>query len=215
MTDTRQLPLTQILMFDGFDDLDAVAPLEILAAAGFPVGVVRPPAHADAVHSAHGLTIDVAAALSGEAELVVVPGGGWLDGSLDGVRAQCGRELPAALAELHRAGVVLASVCTGAMLLAAAGLLAGRPAVTNRMALDDLAAAGADVRREARVVDDGSIVTGGGPAAGIDVAIRLVERFAGTDAAGRAARRLEHEPVGPVLVTVAAGPAQPPASSGG
>ena len=96
----------------------------------------------------------------------------------------------------------MASVCTGAMLLARAGLLSGRPAVTNRNALDDLAAAGADVRREARVVDDGSVVTGGGPAAGLDVAIRLVARFAGEDAGREAAARLEHEPVGQVLVSV-------------
>jgi putative intracellular protease/amidase len=202
MTENHALPLTHVLIFDGFDDLDAVAPLEILAAAGCPVHVVRPPSHPVAVHSAHGLAIDVVTSLSSEAELVVVPGGGWLDGSAEGVRAQCGRELPEVLADLHRAGAVLASVCTGAMLLAAAGLMAGRPAVTNRMALDDLAAAGADVRRDARVVDAGSIVTGGGPAAGIDVAIRLVERFAGVPAAQRAARRLEHEPAGPLLVTV-------------
>jgi transcriptional regulator GlxA family with amidase domain len=90
------------------------------------------------------------------------------------------------------------------MLLARAGLLQGRPAVTNRMALDDLAAAGADVRRDARVVDDGSVVTAGGPAAGIDLGVRLVARFAGEQAGQDAAARLEHEPVGPVLVGVGA-----------
>jgi transcriptional regulator GlxA family with amidase domain len=201
MNENRAIPVTEVLMFDGFDDLDAVAPLEILTAAGFPVRVVRPPAAAATVRSAHGLSIEVRACLSAGAELVVVPGGGWLDGSPAGVRAQCDGELPRRLAELHRGGAVLASVCTGAMLLSAAGLLTGRPAVTNRLALDDLAAAGADVRREARVVDDGDIVTAGGPAAGIDLALRLVQRFLGEDAARLAARRLEHEPVGPVLVT--------------
>jgi transcriptional regulator GlxA family with amidase domain len=90
------------------------------------------------------------------------------------------------------------------MLLARAGLLSGRPAVTNRNALEDLREAGADVRGDARVVDDGSVVTGGGPAAGLDVALRLVARFAGDEAARQAAARLEHEPIGPVLVTVAA-----------
>jgi len=90
------------------------------------------------------------------------------------------------------------------MLLARAGVLAGRPAVTNRNAFDDLAAAGAQVRGDARVVDDGSVVTGGGPAAGLDVAIRLVARFAGEEAGRQAAARLEHEPVGPGLVGVGA-----------
>lgn len=218
MNEITPLPITEVVFFDGFDDLDAVAPLEILTAAGFPVRAVRPAFQSRAVHSAHGLTLDVPVELrphptpqptpqptvhatpGPDPGLVVVPGGGWLDGSESGVRPLCGGELPGTLARLHRSGAVLASVCTGAMLLAAAGLLDGRPAVTNRMALDDLAAAGADVRREARVVDDGDVVTSGGPSAGIDLAIRLVGRYAGQAAAARAARRLEYEPVGPVVV---------------
>jgi transcriptional regulator GlxA family with amidase domain len=207
MHENSSLPLSAILFFDGFDDLDAVAPLEILTAAGFPVRQVRPPSHPRTVRSAHGLVLEVPHELGGGVRpgLAVVPGGGWLDGSASGVRAQCSGALPPVLAHLHAAGTVLASVCTGAMLLAAAGVLTGRPAVTNRMALDDLAAAGAHVRREARVVDDGSVVTAGGPAAGLDLALRLVERFAGDDAGMAAATRLEHEPVGPVLVDVGVG----------
>ena len=225
MTPNSPLPLTEIVVFDGFDDLDAIAPLEILTAAGFRTRVVRPAGHAATVHSAHGLVMQVDAELmtapdlasaagvepsSGSgadaqaiAGLVVVPGGGWLDAA-PGVRDQCEGPLPAMLAARHDAGAVLASVCTGAMLLARAGLLSGRPAVTNRNALDDLAQAGADVRRDARVVDDGSVVTAGGPAAGLDLALRLVARFAGEQAAREAAARVEHEPVGPVLVAVEA-----------
>jgi putative intracellular protease/amidase len=203
MTQHNALPLTEVVVFDGFDDLDAIAPLEILTAAGFPTRVVRPAGHATTVHSAHGLVmqVDGELAVAPSAGLVLVPGGGWLDAA-PGVRDQCEGPLPAALAARHDAGAVVASVCTGAMLLARAGLLSGRPAVTNRNALDDLARTGADVRREARVVDDGSVVTAGGPAAGIDLAIRLVERFAGQQAAREAAARVEHEPVGPVLVGV-------------
>jgi transcriptional regulator GlxA family with amidase domain len=200
MNQIQALPVTEIVVFDGFDDLDAVAPLEILAAAGFPVRTVRPPGQAAAVRSAHGLALDVPAQLGKASGLVVVPGGGWADGARSGVRSQCQGELPARLAELSGRGTVLASVCTGAMLLAAAGVVEGRPAVTNRLALDDLAAAGADVQRGARVVDDGNVITSGGPSAGLDLAIRLVARFAGPDAAARAAQRLEYEPVGPVLV---------------
>jgi putative intracellular protease/amidase len=211
LTEHGGLPLTEVVVFDGFDDLDAIAPLEILTAAGFPTRVVRPSGHATTVRSAHGLVLrvddELAAAADSDARpaagptLVLVPGGGWLDAA-SGVRDQCEGPLPAALAARHDAGTVVASVCTGAMLLARAGLLSGRPAVTNRNALDDLARAGADVRREARVVDDGSVVSAGGPSAGIDLAIRLVERFSGEAAAREAAARLEHEPVGPVLVGV-------------
>jgi len=203
MPENHALPLTEIVVFDGFDDLDAIGPLEVLVAAGFPARLVRPPGSDPIVHSAHGLTLQVDETLSQAPALVVVPGGGWLDRA-PGVRDQCDGPLPEVLAELHDAGTVLASVCTGAMLLARAGVVSGRPAVTNRMALDDLAATGADVRRDARVVDDGSVVTAGGPAAGLDLAIRLVARFAGSDAGREAAQRLEYEPVGPVRVGVGA-----------
>lgn len=199
MTEHSTLPLTEVVVFDGFDDLDAIAPLEVLTAAGFPTRVVRPAGHGPTVHSAHGLVMRVDAELSAAPGLVIVPGGGWLDAA-PGVRDQCEGPLPAAITALHDAGTVIASVCTGAMLLARAGLLAGRPAVTNRNALDDVAAAGADVRRGARVVDDGSVVTAGGPAAGLDLGVRLVARFAGEEAGREAAARLEHESVGPVLV---------------
>ena len=194
------VPTAEILFFDGFDDLDSIAPLEILTAAGFPVRAVGFPGDASTVRSAHGLTIGVDGAIGDAPGLIVVPGGGWRDESLVGVRALTGGALPSMLARLHERGTVVASVCTGAMLLASAGLLEGRPAVTNRIALEDLARAGADVRADARVVDDGSVVTCGGPAAGIDLALRLIERFLGSPAATAAAERLEHKRVGPTLV---------------
>ena len=195
MTDA---PTTDVLVFDGFDDLDAVAPLEILTAAGFPTRLVRPAGHPVTVRSAHGLLLNVELSLGEAPALVVVPGGGWRDGN-GGVRTQATGPLAARLAELHAAGTVLAAVCTGAMLLAAAGVMTGRRAVTNRIALADLAEAGAEVRADARVVDDGDIVTCGGPSAGLDLCIHLVGRFLGEDAAREAADRLEYTPGGPVL----------------
>jgi putative intracellular protease/amidase len=195
------LPRTQVLFFDGFDELDAVAPYELLRAAGFPITAVRPSHAAPRITGAHGLALTVETTLDEAPELLLVPGGGWRDGRSEGVRAQIATELPNRLAELHAAGTVLASVCTGAMLLAAAGVLAGRPAVTNHIAHQDLADAGATVHPEARVVDDGSVVTAGAPAAGLDLALRLVERYAGAAAATALAAGYEHTPVGPVLVT--------------
>ena len=194
-------PATDILLFDGFDDIDGVVPIEILTAAGFPVRVVGFPPGAGAVTSAHGLRIEVAGEIGVSPGLMVIPGGGWNDRSPVGVRSLAATALPAQLAALHAAGTVLASVCTGAMVLAAAGVLTDRPAVTHHTALEDLAAAGADVKADARVVDDGGVVTSGGPAAGIDLSLRLVERFLGASAATHAAERIEHRRVGPTLVT--------------
>ncbi len=193
-------PTTEVVFFDGFDDLDAIAPLEVLTESGFDVRSVCVPGQAREVHSAHGLQITVVGELSDAPELVVVPGGGWIDNTEAGARAQSEGPLPGLLAELHARGTVIASVCTGAMLLATAGLLRGRPAVTNRGALEDLARFGAEVHAEARVVDDGSILTSGGVVAGIDLALWLVERFCSAQDAAQAARRLEHERVGLVLV---------------
>lgn len=193
-------PQTQILLFDGLDELDAVGPFEVLSAAGFPVRTVVPPGSPLHIKGANSLAMTADAPMGERPELLVVPGGGWLD-QAGGVRRVVAGAVPATLAAWHAEGTVLASVCTGAMVLAAAGVLAGRPAVTNRLALDDLAASGADVRREARVVDDGDVVTCGGPLAGVDLAIRLVERALGEPAGRHAAARLEHVRVGPLVVS--------------
>src|SRR6185437_3211888 len=108
------------------------------------------------VMASHGLRVQAQGMLgAGQPDIVVVPGGGWITRAPAGAWAETQRgALPAKLAQLHREGVVMASVCTGAMVLAAAGLLKDRPATTNRGALEELAAAGAKVMRT-RVVDDG------------------------------------------------------------
>jgi transcriptional regulator GlxA family with amidase domain len=194
-------PSVEVLFFDGFDELDAVGPLEVLRAGGFDVRAVGFPANARTVRGSHRLTVEVDGPIGEAPGLLVVPGGGWFDDG-SGVRALVAEgALPSLIAELHGAGTIVAAVCTGVLLLAHAGLLGGRPAVTNRGALDDLRAFGADVRAEARVVDDGDIITSGGVLAGIDMAIRIVERYSGEDAARAAAERLEHERRGPLLIT--------------
>jgi transcriptional regulator GlxA family with amidase domain len=100
--------------------------------------------------------------------------------------------IPAKLAELHAAGTTLAGVCTGAMLLAAAGVLKGRPAITHHGAISDLEASGVEIV-EARVVDDGDVITAGGVTSGLDLAIWLVERFAGPKIACDVERQMEYE----------------------
>ena len=84
----------------------------------------------------------------------------------------------------------LASVCTGALLLGAAGRLGGKRVTTHASALDDLAAYGAVAVRE-RVVDEGSLVTAAGVTAGIDLGLYLIERLEGADVADAIAERME------------------------
>lgn len=189
-----------VLLFDGFDELDALAPYEVLSNAAFDTALVslggpRP------VTASHGATILATSAPRG-ADVLVVPGGGWNDRSPKGARAEAaGTAMPAALRAAHAAGTTLASVCTGGMLLASARLLEGRPATTHHSAIDDLRLAGADVITGARVVDDGDIVTAGGVTSGIDMALWLVERERGVVLADLIAHEMEHDRRGPVHVS--------------
>ena len=202
---------TCVLVFDGVDELDFVAPYEILHRAARLTGRDRvalvTASPQEEVVAAHGLRVRPDGALAGPVDLLVVPGGGWVSGAPRGVRAEVERgTLPRAVAALHAEGAVVAAVCTGAMVLARAGLLAGRPATTHHGALDDLRAAAARLV-DARVVDDGDVVTCGGVSAGLDLALWLVERFWGSDVAARVARAVEHERTSDVYVTARAGDA--------
>jgi transcriptional regulator GlxA family with amidase domain len=182
---------TEILIYDGFDELDAIGPFEVLSPMA-PRLVTREPVRS--VTASHGLELTPHGTLSEAPGLLVVPGGGWVARNVDaGTYAEYRRGvIPAAIAARHARGTVVASVCTGAMLLAAAGILDGRPAVTHHAALDDLRDLGIDVRADARWVDAGDVLTAGGVTSGIDLALHLLERFQSAEVAGAAARLLEH-----------------------
>jgi transcriptional regulator GlxA family with amidase domain len=183
---------TEILIYDGFDELDALGPYEVLSNGGFDPALVTLDGRRE-VTASHGLTLLGQGALSDACDLLVVPGGGWGDRAAKGAWAEAERgDIPRAIAERHRGGATVAAVCTGGMLLAAAGLLKDRPAVTHHVALDELEAAGARVMRDARVVDDGDILTAGGVTSGIDLALLLVERERGPEAAEKVAAEIEH-----------------------
>lgn len=187
-----------IVVYDGFDDLDAVGPYEVLTmAVEADVGlddvrlVAREPA--ERVTSSHGLEIVVQGELDGSADLVIVPGGSWAARGDVGAWGEIQRgALPRALGLEHARGAHLAAVCTGTMLLSAAGLTRGRPATTHHVALQALGEEGAVVIEE-RVVDDGDIVTCGGVTSGIDMALWLVERDFGLELADSIARGIEHD----------------------
>jgi transcriptional regulator GlxA family with amidase domain len=104
------------------------------------------------------------------------------------------------LRALHADGVVLASVCTGALVLAAAGLLDGRPATTWWGMVDALAelGTGIEVRPDDRFVDAGEIVTAAGVSAGIDMALHLVARLHSVERALEVRRYIQYDPQPPV-----------------
>jgi transcriptional regulator GlxA family with amidase domain len=183
----------QILIYDGIDELDAIAPFEILAAAGFSVELASLDG-AGAVLTGHGISLIPHGALAPAPDLLVVPGGGWVSRAPQGAWREAERgALPAEIAARHEAGSVVAGVCTGVMLLAASGMLRGRPAVTHRGALEELRESGAEVHHEVRVVDDGDVLTAGGVTAAIDLALHVVGRELGEAASWVGARRIEHE----------------------
>ena len=135
--------------------------------------------------------------LAGDTERVavlVMPGGHGTralmrdDDMLDRLRA------------LAAGGTLMTSVCTGALVFAAAGLLRGRPATTHHENLDELAAAdpSIQVRGDERFVDDGEVITSAGVSAGIDMALHLVARLAGADAARAVRRGIQYDPQPPV-----------------
>lgn len=183
----------EILLFNGFDELDVVAPFEILVSAGLGAELVTVE-HQSKVVGAHGMALTPDKVLGSRPELLVVPGGGWVSRGPQGVWAEIGRGvLPAAIAERHAAGSRIAGVCSGVMLLAAGELLRGRRAVSHRTALDAMRDYGAQVIADARVVDDGDILTCGGVTSAIDLALYIVEQELGRDAAMREATRIEHD----------------------
>jgi transcriptional regulator GlxA family with amidase domain len=144
---------------------------------------------------AHGLKVtpDLSWADEPHFEILVLPGGN--SGS------QLDREdIRSRLRRLADSGAVLTSVCTGALVLADAGLLDGKPATTHWSALEDLAniGVGIEVRRDARFVDTGVVITAAGVSAGIDMALHLVARFDGHEVAKAVRRYIQYDPAPPV-----------------
>ena len=210
--------LCQIVLFDGFDPLDVIAPYEVL----FAGGMATPGALTVELVSAEGarevpsgtgpLALRAVAALDPRrADLVLVPGAAGRLGALsdpgapgdeDSIPARLGRALrtglPALLKEaLDREGLTVATVCGGSGLLAMAGLITGRHATTHHMGVGLLDAGGV-VAIDARVVDDGDLVTGAGVTSGLDLALYLLERELGPRVAHAVEKLFAHERRGTV-----------------
>ena len=101
---------------------------------------------------------------------------------------------------LARAGTLMTSVCTGALVFAAAGLLEGRPATTYWGAMQTLGGldGSIELRPDDRFVDSGAIVTAAGVSAGIDMALHLVARLHSVERAKEVRRYIQYDPDPPV-----------------
>ncbi|MDX6326754.1 MAG: hypothetical protein QOK15_3108 [Nocardioidaceae bacterium] len=190
-----------LLVFDDVGELDAVGPWEVLSywtlhhpEDGWTVSCVSH--DGGPVRAAKGLALGAhhSFVTMPPLDVLVHPGGqgtGTLmrdPGHLAWVRGQ-------------RASVrLMTSVCTGALVYAAAGLLTGRPATTHRESLDLLTDLDPSVvlRPDARYVDDGDLITSAGVSAGIDMALHLVARLVGRDRARDVRRAIEYDPEPPV-----------------
>lgn len=184
-----------IILFDGFDELDAVGPYEVFrhaAKLGGDIDVeLLTLIDVNEVTASGGLRVRPDGRLKEAPDIVVVPGGGWTDRASQGAWSEVQRgELTRVIGELHEAGTTVATVCTGGMIAAGAGLTNGRPGTTHHSALDELRASGALVT-DARVVDDGDLLMAGGVTCGIDLALWLVEREVGGQIAAAVAEEME------------------------
>ena len=195
----------EILIFPGFDELDAIGPFEVLQHARKRGAEVEARlvslSGAGEVRGANGLRVQAEGfpGERGRPDLLIVPGGGWAARSREGAWTEAQRpELRELLRRSHSEGALLAAVCSGTMLLAAAGLLRNRRAITHHTAAEELRAQGTEVV-DARVVDEGDIVTSGGITSGLDLGLWLVERFFGAELAAQTGRMLEFERRGPIL----------------
>ncbi len=194
-----------ILLFDGVEELDWAGPWEVLTmwaalarrgdgptvSVGLYGDTVGPITCAKGARVLADQTWDE---LETAPDVVVVPGGRGTRTLVEDAA------LLARLRSLHEDGALLASVCTGSLLLAAAGLLENRPATTHHGALNELQGldGSCEVRRDVRYVDDGDVITSAGVSAGIDMALHLVDRFAGTERARAVRRAVQYDPDPPV-----------------
>jgi len=190
-----------IYLFDGAEELDWAGPWEVLAAWAqqFPdddVEVVTVARTAGTIVCAKGLRVmaDLTWADAGKLDVVVVPGGVGTRRELADV------DVLAWLRDLYEDGTLTTSVCTGSIVLAAAGLLRDRPATTWWGALDRLAALDEtiEIRPDDRFVDSGQIVTAAGVSAGIDMALHLVARLHSVERAREVKRYIQYDPQPPV-----------------
>ena len=185
--------LIAILLYPELTALDAIGPYEVLARLpGADLRfVAKDPGPQRTDTGAVALTADHSLDSVARPDVVVVPGGaGTLAMVTDG-------EVLAWLKAAHEHTTWTTSVCTGSLILGAAGILDGLRATSHWIWREYLSAFGA-IPVEERVVEDGKVITAGGVSSGIDMALRLAELAAGREVAEAIQLGIEYDPAPPV-----------------
>src|SRR5580692_390593 len=181
-----------ILLYDRLTALDAIGPYEVLSrlpdATVTFVAEQPGPKRTDTDRLA--LVADASLAELAAPDIVLVPGGPGQKALMDGGPVHDW------LRAAHETSTWTTSVCTGSLVLAAAGLLAGKRATSHWLAMDKLGELGAQPVSE-RFVIDGKIVTAAGVSAGIDMALALVAQIAGEQVAQAIQLGIEYDPQPP------------------
>jgi transcriptional regulator GlxA family with amidase domain len=193
----------QIVLFDGFQVTDALAPFDVLRIAGhsgaaFETSLVTLDSAVETVTALEGVRVARTATFDPNADLLIVPGAPslWRQNIMP-------PGLATTLTDWRSAGKTLVTVCTGAVLAARAGVLTGRNVNTHHLAFDVIKQLGVNLIT-ARVVDDGDIISSAGMTSGIDLALYLVERYASAQIAIAVEQVAEYERRGTVWRAAAA-----------
>jgi transcriptional regulator GlxA family with amidase domain len=184
-------------LFPGAEELDVAGPWEALTLARDygerELELVTAAATREPVRLRGGLRVvpDFAFGSEPSVDALLVPGG-------PGTRDEAAWRPVVAWLAAHRDTSVVASVCTGAFLLARAGILDGLQATTHFSRLDELREQYPSVQvvEGRRVVDQGDVITAGGVTAGIDLGLHVVQRWFGGELAARVAEVMEYSPPG-------------------
>jgi transcriptional regulator GlxA family with amidase domain len=183
-----------IVLYPGVTALDAIGPYEVLRM--IPGAEIRFVSGAPGSIMTDSRVLVLGATHSYEStpspDMVLVPGSASNAG-----RAMADKALIAWLQRAHATSLWTTAVCTGALILGAAGILKGHPATTHWMAQELLASFGATAQREQRIVRSGKIVTAAGVSAGIDLGLWLVGEICGTERAETVQLLIEYDPQPP------------------
>lgn len=187
-----------ILLFDEVEVLDFAGPFEVFSIASIPGQSDKPflvqtvSQSGRMIEARNGLMVQphFSFANAPDFDIVIVPGGYGAE------EIEINNEMVIQWIKNQSDKVeLMTSVCTGAFLLAKAGLLNGKWATTHWMDIDRLAREFPDVKVEknCKFIDEGSIITSGGISAGINMSFHIIKRLLGEDVAKTAARRMEYD----------------------
>jgi transcriptional regulator GlxA family with amidase domain len=189
---------TAIVIFDEVEVLDFAGPFEVFSVTGRrrklePFDVYTVAERKGPVMARNGLSINPRYSFSDAPapDILVVPGG-------YGTRREMKNPMMLEwITQVAPQCELVLSVCTGALVLGAAGLLDGREATTHFMAFDELRAVApqATIREGARLVDNGNLILSAGVSAGIDMSLHVVAKLLGVESARETARYMEYEGV--------------------